>query len=176
MFVAIDDKDIIAWTSMIRGYTKMGMMGDAQELFDQMEQQNSFSWATMVAGYANCGNMKAARQLYDEMPERNPVSKLALIAGYGRCGDVVEAKRIFNGIQISIPYASCCAAMVACYSQNGYAKEAIEVYEKMKEENLETNEVAFVGAISACVQLGGVEMASKLLDQVEEGCCGKFSI
>lgn len=172
LFVAIDDKDIVAWTSMIRGYSKLGMMDDAQELFDKMEERNSFSWTTMVAGYANCGNMKAAKLLYDAMLEKNPVSQLAMIAGYGRCGDVAEAERIFGGILV--PDSSCCAAMVACYSQNGYAKEAIDMYKQMKEENLGTNEVAIVGAISACVQLGDVEMASKLIDQVDEGCCGKF--
>lgn len=168
VFVAIDDKDIVAWTSLIRGYSKLGMMDDAQELFDKMEQRNSFSWATMVAGYANCGNMKAAKHLYDAMPERDSVSRLAMIAGYGRYGDVAESERIFS--EVSVPDSSCCAAMVACYSQNGYAEEAMEMYKKMKEENLETNEVAFVGAISACVQLGDVETASKLIDQVEEGC------
>uniref|UniRef100_A0A9I9E9T9 Pentatricopeptide repeat-containing protein At5g37570 n=2 Tax=Cucumis melo TaxID=3656 RepID=A0A9I9E9T9_CUCME len=171
LFVAIDDKDIVAWTSMIRGYSKLGMMDDAQELFDKMEERNSFSWTTMVAGYANCGNMKAAKLLYDAMIEKNPVSQLAMIAGYGRCGDVAEAERIFGGILV--PDSSCCAAMVACYSQNGYAKEAIDMYKQMKEENLGTNEVAIVGAISACVQLGDVEMASKLIDQVDEGCCDR---
>lgn len=174
VFVAIDDKDIVAWTSLIRGYSKLGMMDDAQELFDKMEQRNSFSWATMVAGYANCGNMKAAKHLYDAMPERDSVSRLAMIAGYGRYGDVAESERIFS--EVSVPDSSCCAAMVACYSQNGYAEEAMEMYKKMKEENLETNEVAFVGAISACVQLGDVETASKLIDQVEEGCYGKFVV
>ncbi|KAG6606697.1 putative pentatricopeptide repeat-containing protein, partial [Cucurbita argyrosperma subsp. sororia] len=171
VFVAIDDKDIVAWTTLIRGYCKLGMMDDAQELFDKMGQRNSFSWTTMVAGYANCGNMKAAKQMYDAMPGKGPVSWLAMIAGYGRCGNVVEAEKIFS--EISVPDALCCAAMVTCYSQNGYAKEAIELYKKMKEENLEPNELAFVGAISACVQLGDVEMASKLTNQVEKGCCDR---
>ncbi|KAJ0075787.1 hypothetical protein Patl1_33635 [Pistacia atlantica] len=41
--------------------------------------------------------------------------------GYGKCGDVSQAKRVFD--EILEPDASCWAAMVACYAQNGYAEE-----------------------------------------------------
>ncbi|KAF5466390.1 hypothetical protein F2P56_016316 [Juglans regia] len=171
LFDRMDDKDVVTWTAMICGYTKVGMMDEARLLFDNMGQRNEVSWTTMVAGYANYGDMKAARKLYDGMQEKNPVASVAMIAGYGKCGNVVESQKMFD--EITVPGVSCWAAMVACYAQNGYATEAIEMYKKMKEENVKINEVAMVGAISACTQLSDIEMANILAKHMEEGCCNR---
>ncbi|KAJ4831558.1 hypothetical protein Tsubulata_045077 [Turnera subulata] len=170
VFETMDERDAVAWTAMICGYTKVGMMDEARRLFDGMEEQNVVSWSAMVAGYANCGDMRAARELYDVMVERNSVTWIAMIAGYGKCGDVREARRVFDGI--AERDESCWAAMVACYAQNGYAKEAIEMYEAMREGNVGLTEVAMVGAISACAQLGDVDLGNKLANIVEEMFCG----
>lgn len=174
LFDAMDDndKDAVACTAVICGYTKIGLMDDAQRLFDSMAERNVISWSAMVAGYANCGNMKAAKEFYDRMTEKNSVTWVAMIAGYGKCGEVREAKKVFD--EISEPDASCWAAMTVCYVQNGYAKAAIEMYKVMRQENVRISEVAMVGAISACTQLGDVEMAAILAKHVDEGCCGKL--
>ncbi|KAK0597381.1 hypothetical protein LWI29_024697 [Acer saccharum] len=166
-----NDKDVTACTAMICGYTKMSMMDDARRLFDVTRERNVISWSAMVAGYANCGDMRAAKELYDRMIEKNSVTWVAMVAGYGKCGDVREAKRVFDGI-LELD-ASCWAAMVACYAQNGYAKESIEMYKAMREGNVRISEVAMVGAISACTQLGDIEMAAILDKHVEEGCCDR---
>eukprot|EP00268_Persea_americana_P065360 TRINITY_DN8712_c0_g1_i5.p1 TRINITY_DN8712_c0_g1~~TRINITY_DN8712_c0_g1_i5.p1 ORF type:complete len:103 (-),score=19.37 TRINITY_DN8712_c0_g1_i5:123-431(-) len=44
--------------------------------------------------------------------------------------------------------------MIACYVQNGFSSEAIEMYWKMRSINEKANEVAVMGVISACTQLG----------------------
>ncbi|CAL9009737.1 unnamed protein product [Prunus brigantina] len=168
IFDRMDDKDLVAWTAMVCGYSKMGLMGEARWLFDNMEQRNAVSWTTMVAGYANNGDMETAKELYERMVEKDSVAWVAMIAGYGKCGNVLEAKIVFEETQMAD--ASCWAAMVACYAQNCYAKEAIEMYKKMREEKVTVNEVAMVGAISACTQLGDNEVAATLAKHVEEGC------
>lgn len=172
VFNGMVDKDVIAWTAMIYGYTKMGMMEDARWLFDNMGKRNAISWTTMVAGYANHGDMMAAKELYEGMAEKNSVTWVAMIAGYGKCGNVAEAQLVFD--EILNPDASCWAALVACYAQNGYAKEAIETFKKLRKVNTAVSEVAMVGALSACTQIGDVEMGYKLVKHVDEGCCGKF--
>lgn len=172
VFDGMVDRDVVAWTAMICGYAKVGMMVDARWLFDNMGERNSYTWTTMVAGYANCGDMKAAKELYDVMSDKNEVTWVAMIAGYGKLGNVSEARRVFDGIPVPQD-ASTCAAMLACYAQNGYAKEAIEMYEKMRQAKIKITEVALVGAISACAQLSDIRMSNTLTYHLEEGCCGK---
>ncbi|XP_028213609.1 putative pentatricopeptide repeat-containing protein At5g37570 isoform X2 [Glycine soja] len=170
VFDGMDDRDVVAWTAMVCGYAKVGMMVDAQWLFDKMGERNSFTWTAMVAGYANCEDMKTAKKLYDVMNDKNEVTWVAMIAGYGKLGNVREARRVFDGIPVP-QGASACAAMLACYAQHGYAKEAIDMYEKMREAKIKITEVAMVGAISACAQLRDIRMSNTLTGHLEEGCC-----
>ncbi|KAB2620212.1 pentatricopeptide repeat-containing protein [Pyrus ussuriensis x Pyrus communis] len=102
------------------------------------------------------------------MVEKNSVAWVAMTAGYGKRGNVVEAEMVFDEIQM--PDVSCWAAMVACYAQNG-CRRSHWMYKKMREAKVRVNEVAMVGAISACTQLGGVEIAATLAKHVEERKC-----
>ncbi|PIA27715.1 hypothetical protein AQUCO_07600108v1 [Aquilegia coerulea] len=154
VFDRMVDRDVVAWTAMIAG------------LFDVMVERNVVSWTAMVAGYANLGDIKAAKQLFDVMPERNSVTWTAMIAGYGKCGDVGRAKQVFDQIPVRDP--SSWAAMIACYAQNGCSTEAIDMYKCMRERNVKASEVAMVGAISACTQIGDADTADLIADHVEK--------
>ncbi|KAE9590403.1 putative tetratricopeptide-like helical domain-containing protein [Lupinus albus] len=175
VFDRMGDKDVVTWTAMIRGYAKVGTMVEAQWLFDNMGEKDNFTLTTMVAGYANKGDMKAAKELYDAMNERDAVSSVAMIAGYGKFGDVSEARRVFDAIPMP-RNASTCAAMLACYAQNGYANEAIDMYKEMRQVKIKITEVAMAGAMSACAQLRDIRMSKTLTDHLEEGCCERTHI
>ncbi|MCL7042813.1 hypothetical protein MKW94_019900 [Papaver nudicaule] len=103
------------------------------------------------------------------MPVRNSITWIAMIAGYGKVGNVLGAEKVFD--EIVVKDKTCWGAMIACYSHNGYLNEAIEMYKKMRELGVKANEVAMVGVISACTQLGDVEMAHSIARHVEEGSC-----
>ncbi|XVF27030.1 hypothetical protein REPUB_Repub14bG0071500 [Reevesia pubescens] len=137
-----------------------------------MEGCNMVSWTSIVAGYVNYGDIEAAKELYDRMVEKNFVAWLAMIAGCEKCGNVCEARRVFDKI-IKLDF-SCWAMMVACYAQNGYAKEAIEIYKAMRDESVRITKVAMVSAFFACSQIADVNMAMTLAKSLEERCCGKF--
>lgn len=166
MFDGMSDRDVVSWTAMVAGFAKAGLMEDARRVFDEMPERNVVSWTAMVAGYANCGEVSAAREVFDEMPEKNEVSWTAMIAGYGKCGDVTAARQVFDGI--SVPDATSWAAMIACYAQNGFSNEAIEMYWDMRNTNVKANEVAMVGVISACTQLGDPVIANSIAKHLEE--------
>ncbi|KAL5995379.1 hypothetical protein ACLOJK_025438 [Asimina triloba] len=168
VFNEMVDRDVVSWTAMISGYAKVGLMEDARALFDRMLERNVVSWTAMVAGYANSGNIGAAREVFDVMPERNAVSWTAMIAGYGKCGDVENARHIFDEVPVQDP--TSWAAMIACYSQNGFSKEAIDMYKDMRNANLEGNDVAMAGVISACTQLGDAGIANSVTEHMEERC------
>ncbi|KAF6140557.1 hypothetical protein GIB67_035584 [Kingdonia uniflora] len=158
----------------ILGYAKKGMMVNARELFDDMVERNVVSWTAMVAGYANSGDITSAKELFDEMPVRNSVTWTAMIAGYGKCGDVIKAVEVFD--QIPACDHSAWAAMITCYGHNGYAREAIEMYKRMRKLNVKADEVSLVGLISACTQIGDVEMGNSIADQMEESSCNQSPV
>ncbi|CAI0470670.1 unnamed protein product [Linum tenue] len=133
---------------------------------------NKIVETTLLDMYAKCGFLDDARKLYDEMGEKNSVTWVAMIAGYGKCGDVKEARSVFDCVR-ETEDASCWAAMVACYAQNGCAKEAIDMYMEMRAREVKISDVAIVGALSACTQLGDAELATTLAADVGRLCRGR---
>lgn len=67
-----------------------------------------------------------------------------------------------------MPEATSWAAMIACYAQNGFSNEAIEMYWEIRSLNVKANEVAVVAVISACTQLGDPFIANSIAKHMEE--------
>ncbi|KAH7547102.1 hypothetical protein FEM48_Zijuj01G0271400 [Ziziphus jujuba var. spinosa] len=161
-----DRRNEFLWTSLVRSHVLHGRFRQSISLYAKMHREgispSGFTFSSVLNACARIPAILEGRQ----------VNVTVVKSGYGKCGNVEEARMVFD--EVPEHDASCWAAMVVCYAQNGYAKEAIETYEKMRKENIAVNEVAIVGALSACIQLGDVEMATKLAKHVDEGCCGEF--
>lgn len=97
--------------------------------------------------------------MFDEMPERDVISWTSIIVAYTKNGDMESASDFFYGLRNKD--AVVCTAMLTGYVQNGKPKEALELFESMmKDSVVKIDEVALVGAISACAQLGAMESAN----------------
>lgn len=51
-------RDVVSWTSLVKGYVNVGELGAARKMFDEMPSRNAVSWTVMIAGYVN-GEMYA---------------------------------------------------------------------------------------------------------------------
>jgi pentatricopeptide repeat protein len=60
-------------------YVKCGRIGDAQKVFDEMDDRDLCSWKTMIFGNAKVGKLKQARKLFNEMPERDNFTWTAIV-------------------------------------------------------------------------------------------------
>lgn len=80
----------------------------------------------------------------------------ALVAFYGKSGDLGNARKVFD----KMPVRSIVAwnSMISGYEQNGYGKNAITLFKKMREAGIEPDSTTFVSLLSACAQLGALGM------------------
>ncbi|KAI5060613.1 hypothetical protein GOP47_0025033 [Adiantum capillus-veneris] len=53
--------------SLVGMYTKLGLLEDAQEVFDQLYVQDVVSWTTLITGYTEHGLAKEALKCFDHM-------------------------------------------------------------------------------------------------------------
>eukprot|EP00249_Psilotum_nudum_P002047 c14877_g1_i1 orf=1-321(+) len=67
---------------------------------------------------------------------------------YGKCGSVEDARMVFDKIYPRDLISWTC--MIDAYSQNGYGKQALELFWQMQQEDMEPNDVTFVGILRAC--------------------------
>ncbi|XVF45495.1 hypothetical protein PTKIN_Ptkin02bG0211300 [Pterospermum kingtungense] len=114
--------NLVISSSVVDGYVKCGMMGDARRLFDEMKVRDVLAWTTLVSGYAQWGDMESANDLFDKMPEKNPVSWTALISGYARNGMGNKALELFTRMMMyrvrpdQFTFSSCLCASASIAS------------------------------------------------------------
>ncbi|KAL2490588.1 Pentatricopeptide repeat-containing protein [Abeliophyllum distichum] len=80
----------------------------------------------------------------------------ALITMYARCGAIIEAKTVFDEMKFQKDVISW-NAMIGGFASHGFAKEALELFESMKQFGVRPTYITFISVLSACAHAGLVE-------------------
>ncbi|KNA12170.1 hypothetical protein SOVF_128360 [Spinacia oleracea] len=158
LFKAMPERTVVTWNEMIRGFAKIGNMAMARELFDEVpvKMKTVVTWTVMVDGYARNGLMGDAREVLEVMPKRNCFVWSVMISGYCKMGEVEEAKGIFN--RTPVRNLVIWNSLVSGLARNGFCEEAIVAYREMQVDGFEPDEVTVTSVLSACSQLGCLEV------------------
>ncbi|XP_051150086.1 pentatricopeptide repeat-containing protein At5g44230 [Andrographis paniculata] len=138
-------------------YANLGVQFHGEMLKLGVFSEDVYVGNGLIDMYVKCGWVDAARKVFDEMPERDLISRTLLIDAYAKAGDMDTARKLFDELPVKDAVAS--TAMVTGFVHNGKPKEALEYFERMQSARMATDEVALVGVINACAQLGTVKYA-----------------
>lgn len=61
------ERNIATWNAMISGYTRVGDLSSAVQLFDAMPERSVVSWNSMIAGFAHNGQPSLAIEFFEEI-------------------------------------------------------------------------------------------------------------
>ncbi|KAL0327928.1 UNVERIFIED_CONTAM: Pentatricopeptide repeat-containing protein, mitochondrial [Sesamum calycinum] len=106
--------------------------------------------------YVKCGDLEEAKELFERMEEKTMVSWTTMVMGYAKCGYLDAARRLFNVMPEKdvIPWN----AIISAYVQAGRGKEALSLFHEMQAMKVEPDEVTMVSCLSACAQLGALDV------------------
>lgn len=107
--------------------------------------------------YMKCGSIEDAERLFDKMGEKDNVSRTTMVVGYARAGNFDTARSILN----TMPSQDIAAwnGLISAYEQSGKPKEALAVFNELQLiKKAEPDEVTLVCALSACAQLGAIDL------------------
>ncbi|KAK7303480.1 hypothetical protein RJT34_14387 [Clitoria ternatea] len=92
----------------------------------------------------------------------------ALLDMYAKCGKILHARSLFNGIYNKGVTSWTC--MIDAYGRNGQGHEAIELFQKMRENGNKVlpNSVTFLSVLSACDHSGLLEEGKKCFKLLRE--------
>lgn len=165
-FKAFDEmpsRDVVSWTQMAAGCVDCGQPTKALEIVTQMKlagiSPNRFTLATAFnacSSLASLGEGKKAHGFRVKLGNDVDVCvDNALIDMYAKCGSIEDAREAFRVMK-----AKCSVSwttLINGFAQNGYIREALEVFDQMVSERVEPNYITFICVLYACSQGGFVD-------------------
>ncbi|XP_010232231.1 pentatricopeptide repeat-containing protein At1g08070, chloroplastic [Brachypodium distachyon] len=172
-FDRMSRRDVVAWSTMIAGYAQNGRPLESLQLFERMKatdcRPNEVTLVGVLSACAQLGSDELVEQIgnYAES-QRLPLTSYlgsALIDMYTKCGHVGRARSVFDRMKqkVVITWNS----MIRGLALNGFAEEAISLYEKMAEEGVQPNEITFVALLAACTHAGLVDQGMAFYEEME---------
>ncbi|CAH8252304.1 unnamed protein product [Arabidopsis lyrata] len=166
-------KNLVTWNAMISGYTRIGDMSSARQLFDTMPKRNVVSWNSVIAGYAHNGQPALAIEFFEDMidygdSKPDEVTMISVLSACGHMGDLELGDCIVDYIgkkQIKLNDSGY-RSLIFMYARCGNLWEAKRVFDEMKERDV----VSYNTLFSAFAANGdGVKTLNLLSKMKDEG-------
>ncbi|KAL0928850.1 hypothetical protein M5K25_000774 [Dendrobium thyrsiflorum] len=168
VFEAMEERDVVSWNAIFAAYIRHGDLIGASKLLKEMLLQ---------CKYLNVCTYSSILSLCADLPaiewglathccvlkldfDANVVVGSSLIDMYAKCGWLNYALRFFN-IMPSDNLVSW-NSMIFGYGRHGFGMEAVEMFHRMEAEGIVSNEITFIGILSACAGVGLVEQGEIL--------------
>lgn len=155
--------DVISWNSIAAAYVQNGEYREALDLFEVMASKADISFRADAVSLVNilpaCAALNMGgrgREVHGYAIRRVLIEDMfvgnALVDMYAKCGLMDEAELIFRGMEVKdvVTWNS----MVTGYSQIGRYIDALNLFEKMREEEIQLNVVTWSSVISGYAQRG----------------------
>ncbi|KAL4188580.1 hypothetical protein AMTRI_Chr08g202900 [Amborella trichopoda] len=165
LFAEIHNRDLVLWSTMIRGYAKARRPDDALNLFRKMQIANvrpdKVTLVSILSSCAQLGALDFGRWVHAYIEKHNFLPNIyietALIDMYLKSGCLGSGHEVFN--KMAQKDLSSWNAMIIGLALQGHAKDAIEVFHDMQRNNIKPDEISFVGVLSACSHAGLINEA-----------------
>ncbi|XP_047319329.1 pentatricopeptide repeat-containing protein At4g14820 [Impatiens glandulifera] len=126
--------------------------------------------SALITMYSNCGSMEDAQNVYQQLKKKNIVVSTAMISGYSKLGKVEAARSIFN--QIEVKDLVCWSAMISGYAESNQPQEALGLFKEMQKSGTVPDQVTMLSVISACANLGALDVAKSIHIHVDRSGFG----
>ncbi|XP_059443929.1 pentatricopeptide repeat-containing protein At5g66520-like [Corylus avellana] len=173
MVAAEAEPDGFTYSFLLSACARAGLLREGEQVHGRVLANgycsNLFVQTNLVNLYGAGGGASGvgyARSVFDEMVERTVVSWNSLLSGYIRCGDIDSARRIFD----EMPERNVISwtTMISGCAQNGRCRQALSLFGEMRRAHVELDQVALVAALSACAELGNLNLGRWIHKYIKE--------
>ncbi|KNA12600.1 hypothetical protein SOVF_124410 [Spinacia oleracea] len=153
--------DLVVWNSIIGAFAQNSDSDEALNLFKRMkragfaaEQATLTSTLRAVTGLSL---LELGRQVHVHVVkyDQDLILNNALLDMYCKCGGLDDARLFFT--QMKERDVITWSTMIIGLAQNGFSKEALSLFEKMKQTGTKPNYITIVGVLFACSHAGLLE-------------------
>ncbi|KAJ7539126.1 hypothetical protein O6H91_11G077500 [Diphasiastrum complanatum] len=142
--------------TLIAGYAENGLYCQTLQVLERMQKEDLQPDSnTFVSILKACSKGKASNKVklvHAEIIKNRLESDIfvgtSLVDAYAKCGNIIAARQVFD----NLPNRNLVSwnTMISAYAQNGSGHQALELFEKMQEEDIKPDGISFVSALKAC--------------------------
>ncbi|KAG0526669.1 hypothetical protein BDA96_06G165500 [Sorghum bicolor] len=167
VFHETHDRDVVTWNSILTACVQHQHLEDVFKLFSllhrSMPSLDRISLNNVLSASAELGYFEMVKQVHAYAFKVGLVGDAMLSNGlidtYAKCGSLDDANKLFEIMGTGRDVFSW-SSLIVGYAQFGYAKEALDLFARMRNLGVKPNHVTFVGVLTACSRVG----------LVDEGC------
>ncbi|KAF8704131.1 hypothetical protein HU200_031622 [Digitaria exilis] len=170
-----DHKNLVGWTAIISGYAQNGYSDQSLGMFWRMRsydvRSDEATFASVLKACSEIAALTDGKEIHGLIIKSGfgsyETATSALIDMYAKCGDIISSFEIFKELknkQDLMPWNS----MIVGFAKNGYANEALLLFQKMQESQLKPDEVTFLGVLIACSHAGLISEGRKFFDSMTQ--------
>ncbi|XP_038993594.1 pentatricopeptide repeat-containing protein At4g22760 isoform X2 [Hibiscus syriacus] len=176
LFDKMPEKDNLAFNAIISCYAQNSQPKEALKLFDEMLksgtsiQPDGVTLASVISACAQLGELKFGSWIESYINKHgiqmDDHMVTALIDLYSKCGNVDKAFNFFNGLMKKdvVSYS----AIIAGCAINGKADDAIKLFQKMVDAQIQPNLATFTGLLTAYNHAGLVEEGHQCFNSMKD--------
>ncbi|BBH01069.1 Pentatricopeptide repeat superfamily protein [Prunus dulcis] len=134
--------DVYIGSALVNTYLKLGLMEEAQEVFDELPVKDVVLWNAMVNGFAQIGRLEEALVVFRMMGEEGVVPSRFTVTGvlsiFAVMGDFDNGRAV-HGFAMKMGYDSGIEVLNALIDMYGKCKcigDALEIFEMMIEKDI----------------------------------------
>ncbi|KAJ1271080.1 hypothetical protein BS78_06G101700 [Paspalum vaginatum] len=169
MFSQMVEKNVIAWNVLIAAYAQNGEEEEAIRLFVRLKRESvwptHYTYGNVLNACGNIADLQLGQQAhvhvvkegfrFDFGPESDVFVGNSLVDMYLKTGSIDDGAKVFE--RMTARDNVSWNAMIVGYAQNGRARDALHLFERMLCCNENPDSVTMIGVLSACGHSGLVE-------------------
>ncbi|XP_058075686.1 pentatricopeptide repeat-containing protein At1g08070, chloroplastic [Magnolia sinica] len=172
-FDGICRRDQISWNVMIGGYTLSSQYKEALALFREMQfsnqEPNDVTILSILPACTHLGALDLGKWIHAYIDKNmsntaNSALYTSLIVMYAKCGSIESAQQVFNAMEVKT--LASWNAMISGLALHGHADKALALFSRMTDEEIQPDDITFVGILSACSHAGMVEMGRQCFNSM----------
>ncbi|CAM8960901.1 unnamed protein product [Rhodiola kirilowii] len=167
VFDEIPEKNVVAWSAMISGYAKNGLVNEGLSLFREMQvagvEPDEVTMVSVISACSVSGALELGKWVHSFLRkhefEMDVELSTALVTMYAKCGSIDRAREIFKAMRFKDTKAW--SSMIVGFAIHGLADEALETFSGMEAAMVKPNQITFIGVLLACAHCGLVSDGRK---------------
>lgn len=168
IFDAMQEKNVICWTSMVSAYVNSGCLDEARELFERSPVKDLVLWTTIINGYVQFKKVDEAmilfRYMQNDRVKPDKYTLVALLTGCAQLGSLEQGQWLHayleeNGIPIDAVVGT---ALIEMYAKCGCLDKSLHIFYQLNQKDT----ALWTSVISALAMNGNSSMALQLFSEM----------